>query len=38
MVEPGEPHRWTTVDPEPGLRWVLIKETSFPEGKIVLPE
>jgi len=37
MLEPGEPHRWDEIGPE-GIRWVLIKERSEPDSKIVLPE
>jgi hypothetical protein len=38
MVAPGERHRVTWVDPEQGIRWVVIKEQSAPGGKIVVPE
>jgi mannose-6-phosphate isomerase-like protein (cupin superfamily) len=38
MVQPGERHRVVWVDPELGVRWVVIKERSHPEGKIIVPE
>lgn len=36
MVEPGEKHRVVWVDPEAGARWVIIKERSEPDSKIVV--
>ena len=38
MVEPGERHRVTWVDPQQGVRWVIIKEHSLPDSKVVVPE
>ncbi len=38
MVQPGERHRVTWVDPQIGVRWVLVKERGDPNGNIVLPE
>jgi mannose-6-phosphate isomerase-like protein (cupin superfamily) len=38
MVQPGERHRVTWVDPDKGARWVAIKERSAPDGKVVVPE
>lgn len=38
MVEPGERHRVTWVDPDAGVRWIVIKEHSTPDGKIVVSE
>jgi hypothetical protein len=38
MVEPGEKHRVVSVDPEVGVRWVIIKERSAPDSKHVVPE
>jgi len=35
MVEPYEKHEVTWVDPHEGIRWVIIKEKSDPNGKIV---
>lgn len=33
MIEPGEVHRISGVDPEAGFQWVIIKEQSAPDGK-----
>lgn len=33
MVEPGERHRISYVDPDQGARWVIIKERSQPGSK-----
>jgi mannose-6-phosphate isomerase-like protein (cupin superfamily) len=38
MVQPGERHRVDWVDPDAGVRWVVVKERSHPDGKIVVPE
>jgi mannose-6-phosphate isomerase-like protein (cupin superfamily) len=38
MVEPGERHRLTWVDPEEGVRWVIIKEHSMPGTKYCVSE
>ena len=38
MVEAGERHRVTWVDPQEGIRWVIIKERSIPDSKIIVPE
>ena len=38
MVQPGERHRIVWVDSEMGVQWVVIKERSVPDGKIVVPE
>jgi mannose-6-phosphate isomerase-like protein (cupin superfamily) len=33
MVEAGERHRVTSVDPDVGARWVIVKQQSDPRGK-----
>jgi mannose-6-phosphate isomerase-like protein (cupin superfamily) len=38
MVQPGERHRVIWIDPDVGARWIVIKERSTPDGKIVVPE
>jgi mannose-6-phosphate isomerase-like protein (cupin superfamily) len=38
MVQPGERHRVVWIDPNVGARWIVIKERSVPDGKIVVPE
>lgn len=38
MVEPGEKHRVAWVHPSEGIQWVLIKERSVPDGKVIVPE
>jgi mannose-6-phosphate isomerase-like protein (cupin superfamily) len=38
MVQPGERHRVTWVDPDEGARWVVVKERSHPDGKVIVPE
>jgi len=38
MVQPGERHRVTWIDPDVGARWIVVKERSTPDGKIVVPE
>ncbi len=36
MVSPGERHRLTRGDPDAGLRWIVVKERSAPDGKILV--
>jgi len=38
MVEPREPHRFAWIDPEVGLQWVIVKERSAAESKVIVPE
>jgi len=38
MVRPGERHRVTWVDPDEGIQWVIIKERSAPDSKLIVPE
>ena len=38
MVEPGERHRIVWVDPDHGLRWVIVKQVSAPDSKTVVPD
>jgi hypothetical protein len=38
MVEPGERHRWAWIDPHEGIQWVILKERSAPNSKVVAPE
>lgn len=38
MVQPGERHRVSWIDPEEGIGWVIVKERSAPNSKIVVPE
>ena len=38
MVEPGERHEITWVEPEEGVRFVIIKERSEPDSKVVAEE
>ena len=38
MVEPGEKHRVSWVDPDAGVRWVLVKQRSEPNSKIEFRE
>jgi quercetin dioxygenase-like cupin family protein len=38
MIEAEEPHRWLWIDPDAGIRWVLVKESSGPHAKTVVPE
>lgn len=35
MVEPHEKHEVTWIDPTEGIRWVIVKEKSDPNGKII---
>ena len=35
MVEPHEKHEVTWIDPDEGIRWVIVKEKSEPNGKII---
>jgi len=36
MVEPHEKHKWYSIDPIVGVRWVIIKEKSIPDSKIIV--
>ena len=38
MVQPKERHRMAWIDPDEGIQWVVIKERSVPNSKIVVPE
>lgn len=38
MVAPGERHRIVWVDPEIGARWIIVKERSEPDSKILAPD
>ncbi len=38
MVQPGERHRLTWIDPDTGVQWIVIKERSAPDSKIVVSE
>lgn len=38
MVQPGERHRLTWIDPDAGAQWIVIKERSAPGSKIIVPE
>ena len=38
MVQPGERHRVTWIDPDVGARWIVIKERSMSGGKVIVPE
>ena len=38
MVAPGERHRVTWVDPDMGVKWIVVKERSAPDTKILAPE
>ncbi len=38
MVQPGERHRVTWIDPDEGARWIVIKEHSAPDSKLIVPE
>ncbi len=35
MVEPGEKHEVTWIDPEQGCEWIIIKQKSIPDSKIL---
>lgn len=35
MVEPNEKHKWHSIDPNVGVRWVIIKEKLLPDSKII---
>jgi len=37
-MQPGEKHRLIWVDPDYGVQWIVVKERSAPDGKIVVPE
>lgn len=36
MIQPGERHRVTWVDPEEGIQWVIVKEQSAPDSRVVV--
>ena len=36
MVQPGERHRVVWIDPAEGIQWVIIKERSAPNSKLVV--
>ena len=38
MVEPREPHRFAWIDPEVGLQWVIVKEKSAADSKVIVEE
>jgi uncharacterized cupin superfamily protein len=38
MVEPGERHRVTWIDPDAGVQWIVVKERSMPNDRIALSE
>ena len=38
MIHPGEKHRVSSVDPETGVRWVIVKQRSEPNSKHSVPE
>lgn len=38
MVQPGERHRVLWVDPDEGIQWVIIKERSAPNSKVIASE
>jgi len=38
MVQPGERHRVMWVDPDADAQWIVVKERSTPDGKVVVPE
>jgi mannose-6-phosphate isomerase-like protein (cupin superfamily) len=38
MVQPGEKHRLTWIDPDNGVQWIVVKERSTPDGKVIVPE
>ena len=38
MIQPGERHRIVWIDPDEGIQWIIIKERSVPNSKIVVPE
>ena len=38
MVEPGEKHRVSWVDPNAGVRWMIIKQRSEPDSKRIFEE
>lgn len=38
MPHPGERHRVSWVDPEAGIQWVIIKERSAPDSKVIAEE
>ncbi len=36
MVQPGERHRVTWIDPDVGAQWIVIKERSVPGSKMIV--
>ena len=36
MVDPYEKHKWHSIDPVAGIKWVIIKEKSLPDSKIIV--
>ena len=38
MITPGERHRVSWVDPDTGVRWIVIKEHSSPDSKTIVPQ
>lgn len=38
MIQPGERHRIAWIDPDEGIQWIIIKERSVPNSKIVVPQ
>jgi len=38
MVEPGERHRVASVDPDVGMRWVIVKQVSAPNSKTLVDD
>ena len=37
MIHPGEKHCVSSVDPDLGVRWVIIKQRSEPDSKHIVP-
>ena len=35
MVDPYEKHKWHSIDPVVGIRWVIIKGKSIPDSKVI---
>ncbi|MBI1801427.1 MAG: cupin domain-containing protein [Chloroflexi bacterium] len=38
MIQPGERHRVVWVDPDEGIQWLILKERSAPDSKVVVRE
>jgi len=36
MVDPYEKHKWHSIDPSVGIKWVIIKEKSLPDSKSIV--